>query len=84
MTFSFFLIFNRLCRPNRLLEHSGNDDPRVCTRALGLPGKSVGMFTDRTEVGVKELSTEEWEAGLKEKLENILRHSPHLLDTSFK
>jgi len=59
---------------NRLLEESGDDDPKIRMRALELLGKisDVGLFSERQEITVKHQSTEELEDLLRNKLTKLI------------
>jgi len=59
---------------NRLLEESSPDkDPKQSLRALQMLGNitEVGLFTERTEITIKQQTTEELEDKLKQALEII-------------
>lgn len=60
---------------NKLLLESENPDARIRLRALELLGKisDVGLFTEKKEITVRNQSTEELKAKLKEKLTSRLR-----------
>jgi hypothetical protein len=59
---------------NKLIEDSGLSDPRHRIKALELLGKisDVGLFTDKTEVTIKNVSSEELESQIRTKLYKIL------------
>ena len=58
----------------KLLEETGNPDPRIRLRALELTGKltEVGSFTERVEVVQKNASSEELVDRLRSKLTGLL------------
>jgi len=66
---------------NRLLEDSGNPDPRVRLRCYELLGKisDVGLFTDKTEVTMRHRPTEELEQLLRERLMKTLDGEAHIV-----
>tara|TARA_R100000008_G_C3575457_1_gene164967 strand:+ start:382 stop:1071 length:690 start_codon:yes stop_codon:yes gene_type:complete len=59
---------------NKLIEESNSTESRTRMRALELLGKitDVGLFTERTEVTIKQQSTEELEKKLQEKLKVVM------------
>lgn len=59
---------------NRLIEDSGLSDPRHRLRALELLGKvsDVGLFSDKTEITVKNMTQEDLELQIRSKLFKIL------------
>jgi len=59
---------------NRLIEDSGNPDPRIRLKCYELLGKisDVGLFTDKTEVTLRHRPTEELEQLLRERLVKTL------------
>lgn len=63
---------------NRLIEESDNDDPRIRMRALELLGKisDVGLFTEKSEVTIRQRPTEELERLLRERLAKVINSDP--------
>lgn len=63
---------------NKLLEESTNEDAKIRLQALSLLGKisDVGLFTEKTEITHRNMSTEELERRLQEKLEKVINHEP--------
>mgnify|MGYP003303680034 CR=1 FL=1 len=59
---------------NRLLEYSGNDDPKVRIRALELLGKTIGIFTDVVEQR-EERASEVIAEEIEEKIIRLLEES---------
>lgn len=61
---------------NRLLEESDNPDPKIRLKAIELIGKltDVGAFTERIETKSTNLSADELDRAIKEKLQAITRH----------
>lgn len=59
---------------NKLIEDTGLSDPRHRLRALELLGKisDVGLFSDKTEITVKNVTAEDLEAQIRSKLFKIL------------
>lgn len=59
---------------NKLIEDTNLPDPRHRLRALELLGKTsdVGLFSDKTEITVKNVSQEELESQIRAKLFKIL------------
>jgi len=70
---------------NKLLEDAGLSDPRHRLKALELLGKisDVGLFSEKTEITVKNLSQEDLQAQIKNKLFKILGKTA-AIDTSFE
>jgi hypothetical protein len=70
---------------NKLIEDSGLSDPRHRIKALELLGKisDVGLFSEKTEITVKNLSQEDLETQIKSKLYKILGKTA-AIDTSFE
>jgi hypothetical protein len=62
---------------NKLIEDTNLTDPRHRLRALELLGKisDVGLFSDKTEITVKNVSQEELEQQIKSKLFKILSNN---------
>lgn len=71
---------------NRLIEESNSIDGRIRIRALELLGKitDVGLFTERTEVTIRDKSTEELEQKLKEKLAKVFDGEFSVLDNAMQ
>lgn len=59
---------------NKLIEDSTHPDPRIRLRCYELLGKisDVGLFTDKTEITLKQRPTEELEQLLRERLMKTL------------
>lgn len=59
---------------NKLIEESGNPDPKIRMKALELLGKvgDVGLFVERSEVTVTQKSTVELEEKVRGKLARLL------------
>ena len=59
---------------NKLLEETGLPDPRHRIKALELLGKisDVGLFADKSEVTIKNVSTEDLEEQIREKLLKLM------------
>ena len=59
---------------NKLIEDAGLSDPRHRLKALELLGKisDVGLFSEKTEITVKNLSPDDLETQIKSKLYKIL------------
>lgn len=59
---------------NKLLEETGLPDPRHRIKALELLGKisDVGLFSDKSEVTIKNVSTEDLEEQIREKLLKLM------------
>lgn len=59
---------------NKLIEDSAHPDPRIRLRCYELLGKisDVGLFTDKTEITLKQRPTEELEQLLRERLMKTL------------
>lgn len=70
---------------NKLIEDAGLSDPRHRLKALELLGKisDVGLFSEKTEITVKNLSQEDLETQIKSKLYKILG-TTSAIDTSFE
>ena len=70
---------------NKLLEDTGLSDPRHRLKALELLGKisDVGLFTDKTEVTIKNVELGDIENQIRTKLFKILGNSM-AVDTSFE
>ena len=70
---------------NKLLEDAGLSDPRHRLKALELLGKisDVGLFSEKTEITVRNLSPEDLETQIKSKLYKILG-TTSAVDTSFE
>lgn len=69
---------------NKLLEDTNLADPRHRLRALELLGKvsDVGLFSEKTEIVVKNVSAEELEAQIRSKLFKILGNTGPIRDES--
>jgi hypothetical protein len=67
---------------NKLIEDTGLSDPRHRLRALELLGKisDVGLFSDKTEITVKNVTAEDLEAQIKSKLFKILGNNQPVKD----
>lgn len=61
---------------NKLIEESDNPDPRIRLRAVQLLGNvtEVAAFTERTEVRHTDMSADELDRAIREKLQVISRH----------
>ena len=59
---------------NKLLEETGLPDPRHRIKALELLGRisDVGLFSDKSEVTIKNVTTEDLEEKIKEKLLKLM------------
>ena len=70
---------------NKLIEDAGLSDPRHRLKALELLGKisDVGLFSEKTEITVKNLSQDDLESQIKSKLYKILGKTA-AIDTSFE
>ena len=70
---------------NKLIEDAGLSDPRHRLKALELLGKisDVGLFSEKTEITVKNLSQEDLQAQIKNKLFKILGKTA-AIDTSIE
>ena len=70
---------------NKLIEDAGLADPRHRLKALELLGKisDVGLFSEKTEITVKNLSNEDLETQIKSKLYKILGKTA-VVDTTFE
>ena len=70
---------------NKLIEDAGLTDPRHRLKALELLGKisDVGLFSEKTEITVKNLTQEDLETQIKSKLYKILGKTA-AIDTSFE
>ena len=70
---------------NKLIEDAGLSDPRHRLKALELLGKisDVGLFSEKTEITVKNLSQEDLETQIKSKLYKILGKTA-VIDTTFE
>ena len=70
---------------NKLIEDAGLTDPRHRLKALELLGKisDVGLFSEKTEITVKNLSQEDLEAQIKAKMYKILGKTA-VIDTTFE
>jgi hypothetical protein len=69
---------------NKLIEDSNLADPRHRLRALELLGKisDVGLFSDKTEITVKNVSQEDLESQIRSKLFKILGNNATVVDES--
>ena len=69
---------------NKLLEDTTLSDPRHRLRALELLGKisDVGLFSEKTEITVKNVTQEELQAQIKAKLFKILGQNATVIDES--
>jgi len=70
---------------NKLIEDAGLSDPRHRLKALELLGKisDVGLFSEKTEITVKNLSQQDLEAQIKAKMYKILGKTA-VIDTTFE
>ena len=70
---------------NKLIEDAGLSDPRHRLKALELLGKisDVGLFSEKTEITVKNLSQADLESEIKSKLYKILGKTA-VIDTTFE
>ncbi len=70
---------------NKLIEDAGLSDPRHRLKALELLGKisDVGLFSEKTEITVKNLSPDDLETQIKSKLYKILGKTS-AIDTTFE
>ena len=70
---------------NKLIEDAGLSDPRHRLKALELLGKisDVGLFSEKTEITVKNLSQEDLQTQIKSKLYKILGKTA-VIDTTFE
>ena len=70
---------------NKLIEDAGLADPRHRLKALELLGKisDVGLFAEKTEITVKNLTNEDLELQIKSKLYKILGQTS-AIDTTFE
>ena len=70
---------------NKLIEDAGLSDPRHRLKALELLGKisDVGLFSEKTEITVKNLSQADLETEIKSKLYKILGKTS-VIDTTFE
>ena len=70
---------------NKLIEDAGLADPRHRLKALELLGKisDVGLFSEKTEITVKNLSQTDLESEIKSKLYKILGKTA-VIDTTFE
>ena len=70
---------------NKLIEDAGLSDPRHRLKALELLGKisDVGLFAEKTEITVKNLSQTDLENEIKSKLYKILGKTA-VVDTTFE
>lgn len=70
---------------NKLIEDAGLSDPRHRLKALELLGKisDVGLFSEKTEITVKNLSQSDLELEIKSKLYKILGKTA-VIDTTFE
>jgi hypothetical protein len=70
---------------NKLIEDAGLSDPRHRLKALELLGKisDVGLFSEKTEITVNNLSQEDLQTQIKNKLFKILGKTA-AIDTSFE
>ena len=70
---------------NKLIEDAGLTDPRHRLKALELLGKisDVGLFSEKTEITVKNLSQSDLESEIKSKLYKILGKTA-VIDTTFE
>jgi len=64
----------RMIVTNKLLQLSGNKDPKVQLKAVELLGKlaDVGMFVEKQEITYKQRTDEEIDAALNEKLSLLI------------
>ena len=64
----------RMVVTNKLLQLSGNKDPKVQLKAVELLGKlaDVGMFVEKQEITYKQRTDEEIDAALEEKLSLLI------------
>jgi hypothetical protein len=70
---------------NKLIEDAGLADPRHRLKALELLGKisDVGLFAEKTEITVKNLTNEDLELQIKSKLYKILGKTS-AIDTTYE
>ena len=70
---------------NKLIEDAGLADPRHRLKALELLGKisDVGLFSEKTEITVKNLSQTDLESEIKSKLYKVLGKTA-VIDTTFE
>jgi len=70
---------------NKLIEDAGHTDARHRLKALELLGKisDVGLFSEKTEITVKNLSQDDLESQIKSKLYKILGKTS-AIDTTFE
>ena len=75
----------RLFITNKLIEDAGLADPRHRLKALELLGKisDVGLFAEKTEITVKNLTNEDLELQIKSKLYKILGKTS-AIDTTYE
>lgn len=69
---------------NKLIEDTNLPDPRHRLRALELLGKisDVGLFSDKTEITVKNITQEDLEIQIRSKLFKILSSNATVMDES--
>jgi hypothetical protein len=69
---------------NKLIEDTDLADPRHRLRALELLGKisDVGLFSDKTEITVKNVTQEDLEAQIRSKIFKILGNNATVVDES--
>lgn len=69
---------------NKLIEDTNLSDPRHRLRALELLGKisDVGLFSDKTEITVKNVTQEDLETQIRSKLFKILGNNATVVDES--
>ncbi len=69
---------------NKLIEDTNLSDPRHRLRALELLGKisDVGLFSDKTEITVKNVSQDDLETQIRTKLFKILGNNATIVDES--
>jgi hypothetical protein len=69
---------------NKLIEDTNLSDPRHRLRALELLGKisDVGLFSDKTEITVKNVTAEDLELQIRSKLFKILGNNATVMDES--
>jgi len=69
---------------NKLLEDTNLPDPRHRLRALELLGKvsDVGLFADKTEITVKNVSADDLQEQIRSKLHKLLSNSKDVTDES--
>jgi hypothetical protein len=69
---------------NKLIEDTNLTDPRHRLRALELLGKisDVGLFSEKTEIVVKNVTQEDLEASIRSKLFKLLGNNATVVDES--